>query len=508
MRISSLLKSSLLIAGAVIPWRAAAGEGPSDVIDLTSANFGAETQKAGLLLVEFFAPWCGHCKALAPHYEEAATALKEKNITLAKVDCVDQADLCSENDIQGYPTLKIYRKGKPTEYGGPRQADGIISYMTKQSLPAISTVASENLEEFKVADKVVVLAYATSTEEAPIPAFSSVAETYRDDYLFGLTTDEAAIKAAGVTPPAIVLYKKFDEADWIRSNAIPLIDEISGENYNLYATSGLPLAYIFIEPTDPKREELIKELSPIAKERKGVVNFVWIDAIKFVEHAKSLVLTEAKWPSFVIQDIKSQLKYPLDQSTEVNFKTVDEFVKNFVADKLQPKLKTEPVPEEQTEKYYKVVGETFEKVVYDDDKDVFVQFSAPWCGHCKRLLPTWETLAETYADRANQITIAKMDATENDLPPGTPFHIAGYPTLKFKPAGSREFFDYDGDRSLESLIEFVESKAKNDLTKPVAKTADPADSAQRPAATLHGTTSRIINPRNDLGVAFLHPSVS
>ncbi|KAF8319531.1 uncharacterized protein EI90DRAFT_3254769 [Cantharellus anzutake] len=450
MRISSLLKSSLLIAGAVIPWRAAAGEGPSDVIDLTSANFGAETQKAGLLLVEFFAPWCGHCKALAPHYEEAATALKEKNITLAKVDCVDQADLCSENDIQGYPTLKIYRKGKPTEYGGPRQADGIISYMTKQSLPAISTVASENLEEFKVADKVVVLAYATSTEEAPIPAFSSVAETYRDDYLFGLTTDEAAIKAAGVTPPAIVLYKKFDEG----RNDFP--------------------------------SEKIASPTPIAKERKGVVNFVWIDAIKFVEHAKSLVLTEAKWPSFVIQDIKSQLKYPLDQSTEVNFKTVDEFVKNFVADKLQPKLKTEPVPEEQTEKYYKVVGETFEKVVYDDDKDVFrpvlctmvskcyfrsIGLCTQWisnfrCGHCKRLLPTWETLAETYADRANQITI-------------------WLPTLKFKPAGSREFFDYDGDRSLESLIEFIESKAKNDLTKPVAKTADPADSAQRPAATLH-----------------------
>ncbi|KAF8339529.1 thioredoxin-like protein [Cantharellus anzutake] len=345
MRIFSLFKSLLLIAGAVIPWRVAAGEGPSDIIDLTSANFGAETQKAGPLLVEFLAPWCGHCKALAPHYEEAATALKEKNITLGKVDCVDQADLCSESDILGYPTLKIYKKGKPTEYRGPRQAGDIISYMTKQSLPAVSTVASENLEEFRVADKVVVLAYATSTEEAPIPAFSSVAETYRDDYLFGLTTDEVAIKEAGV-------LSFFTKTDWIRSNAVPLIDEISGENYHLSATSRLPLAYIFIESTDLKREELIKELSPIAKEQKGVVNFVWIDAIKFVEHAKSLGLTEAKWPSFVIQEIKSQLKYPLDQSTEVNFKTVDEFVKNFVAGKLQPKLKTEPVPEEQTEKYY------------------------------------------------------------------------------------------------------------------------------------------------------------
>ena len=46
---------------------------------------------------------CGHCKALAPHYEEAATTLKEKNIKLAKVDCVDEAELCQVHGVQGYP---------------------------------------------------------------------------------------------------------------------------------------------------------------------------------------------------------------------------------------------------------------------------------------------------------------------------------------------------------------------------------------------------------------------
>jgi protein disulfide-isomerase A1 len=58
---------------------------------------------------------------------------------------------------------------------------------------------------------------------------------------------------------------------------------------------------------------------------------------------------------------------------------------------------------------------------------------------------------------------AKMDATENDIPPTAPFRVSGFPTIKFKPAGSRDFIDYDGDRSLESLIEFVEQKAKNPL---------------------------------------------
>ena len=46
---------------------------------------------------------CGHCKALAPHYEEAATELKQKGLKLAKVDCVEQADLCQEHEVKGYP---------------------------------------------------------------------------------------------------------------------------------------------------------------------------------------------------------------------------------------------------------------------------------------------------------------------------------------------------------------------------------------------------------------------
>lgn len=73
-----------------------------------------------------------------------------------------------------------------------------------------------------------------------------------------------------------------------------------------------------------------------------------------------------------------------------------------------------------------------------------------------------------------------MDATANDIPPSAPFRVSGFPTIKFKPAGSREFVDYEGDRSLENMIEFIEANAKNSLELPASatKVAEPEAAAE------------------------------
>ncbi len=70
----------------------------------------------------------GHCKALAPEYEEAATNLKEKNIRLAKIDCTEESELCQQHGVEGYPTLKVFRGlDNVSAYKGQRKAAAYVS---------------------------------------------------------------------------------------------------------------------------------------------------------------------------------------------------------------------------------------------------------------------------------------------------------------------------------------------------------------------------------------------
>jgi len=99
----------------------------SDVISLTSETF-AEKTKSGDWLIEFFAPWCGHCKKLAPIWEELATKSKDK-FNVAKVDCTVEKDVCSEKGIRGYPTIKFFTDGNIHDFTGQRTVEAFTSFV-------------------------------------------------------------------------------------------------------------------------------------------------------------------------------------------------------------------------------------------------------------------------------------------------------------------------------------------------------------------------------------------
>ena len=124
----------------------------SDVMVLEGTNFEVMTkfgsgEDTGHWFIEFYAPWCGHCKKLAPTWEEVATELKGK-VNVAKVDVTENQALGQQFGVKGFPTLLLFKNGKMEKYKGARTKEALCEYATTHSPnepnPAVPVVESES----------------------------------------------------------------------------------------------------------------------------------------------------------------------------------------------------------------------------------------------------------------------------------------------------------------------------------------------------------------------------
>lgn len=108
----------------------------SDVLVLGDDNFQDHVLGPKAALVEFYAPWCGHCKSLAPKYEQLAKVFAgEKNVVIGKVDATEFGELANKYDVSGYPTLKFFPAGasEPIGYEGARELEDMVNFINEKA---------------------------------------------------------------------------------------------------------------------------------------------------------------------------------------------------------------------------------------------------------------------------------------------------------------------------------------------------------------------------------------
>ena len=111
-------------------------EGLLSAIDLSSDNFEEFHSKNSLVFIDFFAPWCIWCQRLAPTWEKFAQEAnwQHLDVGIGKVDCVAHEDLCKEERIMAFPTLRWYQEGKAImpDYKGDRSVANLLEYAKKK----------------------------------------------------------------------------------------------------------------------------------------------------------------------------------------------------------------------------------------------------------------------------------------------------------------------------------------------------------------------------------------
>ncbi|KAG9299478.1 hypothetical protein G9A89_009431 [Geosiphon pyriformis] len=231
---SSGIRFLLLIFGFFASYTTALYDENDSVMLLTEKNFKKEvllTER--VVLVEFFAPWCGHCQKLVPEYKKVAENLKGLAKVVA-IDCDDDSNgaLCAAYNVKGYPTIKLFpsqsvpdKKNpgaytkKPKDYQGPRTAKAIVDFVLPEIPSFVQPITNKNptkksmtIDEFLEKDnetlsKVILF----TNKQRTTTLYKALSVDFHDRLLFGEVrhTDSLVLKRFGVDsfPKLIVIPK-------------------------------------------------------------------------------------------------------------------------------------------------------------------------------------------------------------------------------------------------------------------------------------------------------------
>uniref|UniRef100_A0A672N0H8 Protein disulfide-isomerase n=1 Tax=Sinocyclocheilus grahami TaxID=75366 RepID=A0A672N0H8_SINGR len=425
-------------------------------------------------------PWCGHCRSLEPIYAEVAGLLKNgsSEVRLAKVEATEERDLAAEFNVDSFPTLKFFKDGNRqnvTDFSGKRTVKGITRWLERHTGPSATVLNDvKSAEALLDANDVVVVGFFQDLEGDKAKTFYDVT-LIAVDVNFGITSNPELFKKYDVKSDSLVLFKKFDEkrADmplteeskldkvevisFIHTNSMKLVIPFNEENAEqIFSSKVRNHLLLFINTTVESQNALLEDFRDVASEFKEKVLFITLDVTSDkVDHVlKYFSVSANDAPIIRLINTEKVVTYAMEGST-IKKDTLRTFCQGVLDGTVKLFLKTQEIPEDWNKNPVKVlVGKNFDKVAFDETKNVFVEFYAPWCGHCQQLAPIWDELGEKYKDHEN-IVIAKMDATENDVENVT---IQGFPSIKFFPAGAeKKIVDYNGNRDLETFSKFLDN---------------------------------------------------
>ncbi|XAR62670.1 hypothetical protein NMG60_11017516 [Bertholletia excelsa] len=319
-----LLLFTLFISLSLQPWiSSSANQLPIDgtVLELNDSNFDAAISSFDYVFVDFYAPWCGHCKRLSPELDKAASILAglQEPIAIAKVNADKFTGLANKYEIDGFPTLKIFMHGVPTDYNGPRKAELIVQYLKKFVAPDVTILSSDSsVSEFvKAAGTDFPIYLGFGLNESTIlnlalkykkKAWFSVAKDFSEDVMVRYDFDKvpALVSFHPNYNQQSIFYGPFEDKfleDFVKQNLLPLAVPINYETLKLLKDDERKIVLTIMEDLeDEKSKGLIKLLKAAASANHDLI-FGYVGVKQWQDFVESFEVTKrSKLPKMVVWD--------------------------------------------------------------------------------------------------------------------------------------------------------------------------------------------------------------
>ena len=336
----------------------------------------------------------------------------------------------------------------------------------KKSGPASEEISCSDLKA-KAGEAKLNLVYFGAQEGQMFDSYMTAAKT-DDKFIFYHAHGDCAADW-GASTNSVSVMRTFDASPvhyageathegitaFMEKNSVPTLIEFTEDFIEPIFGKGKTAVILFTNEKDSSYGQVWAEA---ASQLKGDILFVVSGTKDGIQSrlAEFIGVTDADTPTIrllVPGDEMAKYLYP-GSIASITIDSIKTFFEDFKAGKLVTHLKSEPIPE-NTGALTTLVGLNHDSIVMDTTKDVLVKYYAPWCGHCKKLAPIWEELAESVADMPD-VVIAKFDATLNEV---KGLQIKGYPTLKWFPKDNKNGVDYDEGRELPDFKKFLEKNS-------------------------------------------------
>jgi len=434
----------------------ASSSSSSSVLDLSPDNITSTAQQYKYMMLEFYAPWCGHCQALEPEYSKAAEEIsaESKEVALARLDITLYPSVQEEYGIRSFPTLKWFEDGKVTSLQpNERQADKIVEWCRKHTSMTSDVDTIEGLRaRIDKAKRFLAVGFFEDTDDKLYHAFQDVESRFIDKE-FEIVKSPQVAEAMGVKMPAVRLYTKVEEDNSISETGREIVysgssdpDELAGEvikasspvllrlgdenEEELYADDKVPKALIFRASSED-----LEEFRSAAMVMRDRFNFVHVvnDTNKRICNWVGLQPGEESWVYVVRIDKSKRYRY---EAAELNKEGITSFLHEYLNGKLQPYHISEKIYDNwNASTVKKIVGKQFREFV-EQDRHVVVEFFAPWCRHCRALEPKYKLAAKYFETRfPDEFVFGQIDGSKNEVPGA---QIQGFPTVWIYPKGKKE----------------------------------------------------------------------